>query len=353
MIANFSDVRVLCFARRMARGLFFLSLGGSVMLTGLAIQATADEPGGSKVATTAGAAADESETPQYIRIRRNERKLAVAMETSIVTFSGSARYPQATVDLIGAVHLGEPEYYDELNEIFTGYDVVLFEAVMPEEAVKNGLRPGGEHGAGRGDLADEEEWNDAKVGFTAISVVQLGMKDALGMEFQLSGIDYTPDNFVHADMTAEEFEQSMKARGESFSGMLLSEMGKSMSSQQKQNPLATNLDMMLSAFAPDRAYAIRRIAANQLAKSGDGDAFAGGDGTSTIITERNRKCLEVLKQQLQKKKLKVGIFYGAGHFADMEKRIVSDFGFSRTAEDWVVAWHLRDPKVEKATPAKE
>jgi len=324
-----------------------------VALFVVVLPASADEkPRSAAAAASTAETQTKEELPQYIRIRKNERKLAVAMETAVVTLSGSRKFPAATVDLIGAVHLGEPEYYDQLNDLFKKYDVVLFEAVMPEDAVRDGLRPGGDDGSRRGDLADEQDWNDAKVGFTAISVVQLGMKDALGMEFQLSGVDYTPDNFVHADMTAEEFEESMKSRGESFSGMLLSEMGKSMSSQQKQNPLATNLDMMFSAFSSDRAYAIRRIAANQLAKAGDGEAFATADGTSTIITERNRKCLAVLDQELKKKHRKIGIFYGAGHFADMEKRMVQDFGFARTAEDWIVAWHLRDPKAANAAGKK-
>ena len=182
---------------------------------------------------------------------------------------------------------------------------------------------------------------------TAISVLQLGMKDALGMEFQLTGVDYTAENFVHADMTAEEFESSMSRRGESFSGMLLTEMGKSMAAQQEQNPIAMNLDLMLSALSSDRAYRIRRIAAVQLAKAGAGDAFAGFDGTSTIITERNKKCLDVMSREIKNGKKKIGIFYGAGHFADMEDRMIDEYGFQRTAEDWLIAWHLRAPETEK------
>lgn len=295
---------------------------------------------------------DQKPEHEYVRIRKNDRNLAVALETSIITFQGSSTYPNATVDLIGAIHLGEPEYYKQLNELFEKYDVLLFEAVMPEEAVKGGMRPGGGEGSHRKPLSDEEEWSDAKVGFTAISVLQVGMKDALGMEFQLTGVDYTPDNFVHADMTAEEFEASMKERGESFSGMFLTEMGKSMSAQQKQNPLATNLDMMMSALSSDRGYRMRRIFAAQLAKAGEGDAFSGFDGASTIITERNKKCLSVMEQELKKGHLKVGIFYGAGHFADMEKRMVEEHGFKRTGEEWLVAWHLRDPKAESEAGKK-
>ena len=296
----------------------------------------------------------QSETPdqEYVRIRKNERKLAVALETSVIHFADSKRYPDATVDLIGAIHLGEPDYYQQLNTLFEKYDVLLFEAVMPEEAVKRDLRPGSGDGSRRKGLNDEVEWTEAKVGLAAISVLQLGMKDALGMEFQLTGVDYSAENFVHADMTAEEFEESMTKRGESFSGMFLKEMGKSVANQQDRNPLAMNLDMMLSMLTSDRLYRVRRIAAVQLAKAGEGDAFVGFDGSSTIITERNKKCFEVMVRELKKGKKKVGIFYGAGHFADMEKRMVAEHEFTRKSEDWLVAWHLRNPEENaKSDPA--
>jgi len=320
------------------------------------LQARADDKSEVKGAPSASKAKKNDEKPEqeYVRVRKNDRNLAVALETSVITFGKSSQYPEATVDLIGAIHLGEPEYYQQLNELFKKYDVLLFEAVMPEEAVKEGLRPGGGEGARRKSLSDEDEWTDAKIGFTAISVLQLGMKDALGMEFQLAGVDYTAKNFVHADMTAEEFESSMSRRGESFSGMFLKEMGKSVAAQQEQNPVAMNLDLMLSALSSDRAYRIRRIAAVQLAKAGEGDAFAGFDGSSTIITERNKKCLDVMSREIRSGHKNVGIFYGAGHFADMEKRMISEYGFQRMGEEWLIAWHLRDPKKEaKATSTEK
>ena len=330
-----------------------------VLLTGSAAALLASGLHASDDAAAKGGVADndqqaklkQSEAPEqeYVRIRKNARKLAVALETSVIHFADSKKYPNATVDLIGAIHLGEPDYYKQLNELFETYEVLLYEAVMPEEAVRQDLRPGSGDGSRRKGLKDEEVWTEAKVGLAAISVLQLGMKDALGMEFQLTGVDYTADNFVHADMTSEEFEASMTKRGESFSGMFLKEMGKSVANQQENNPLAMNLDVMLSMLTSDRLYRVRRIAAVQLAKAGDGDAFAGFDGSSTIITERNRKCLEVMDRELKKGKKKVGIFYGAGHFADMEKRMVAEYGFERESEDWLIAWHLRDPEENAAS----
>ena len=330
----------------------------SLLTTAMAVKLIADDAGTAQVkgkpsSTDSASQSDETPAQEYIRIRRNERKLSVAFETSVIRFADSEKYPDASVDLIGAIHLGDPEYYEQLNELFKKYDVLLFEAVMPEEAVRRDLRPGGAEGSRRRVLEEEQEWTEAKVGLAAIGVLQLGMKDALGMEFQLTGVDYSAKNFVHADMTAEEFEASMKARGESFSGMLLKEMGKSMSNQQESNPLAMNLDVMLSMLASDRLYRVRRIAAVQLAKAGEGEAFAGLDGTSTIITERNKKCFEVMDRELKKGHRNVGIFYGAGHFSDMEKRMVDEYGFARKSEEWIVAWHLQNPSAKSKSKSKD
>ena len=213
---------------------------------------------------------------------------------------------------------------------------------MPAEAVRRGLRPGGGKGSRRLDM--NQEWSDAKVGMAAIGVLQLGMKDALGLDFQLSAVDYTPRNFVHADMTQEEFESSMARRGETFAEIMAREMGKAALEQQKVNPIAANLDIVLSLLSTDRKYRVRRIAAAQLTKANEGEAFAEADGTSTIITERNIKAFKVLKRELLRGRKKIGVFYGAGHFPDMEKRLAKDFAFQRQSERWITAWDLAPPK---------
>ena len=69
-------------------------------------------------------------------------------------------------------------------------------------------------------------------------------------------------------------------------------------------------------------------------------AIDGPEG-STIITERNKKCFEVLDKQLQVGKKTIAIFYGAGHLPDMEKRLTSDYGMKREGEKWLMAWRLK------------
>jgi len=216
----------------------------------------------------------EAAEREYVRILKKDN-LANELQTSVIRFQDSKQFPDTTVDLIGAIHLGEASYYRTLNDSFSQYDVLLFEAVMPESAVRSGFRPGPAKGSGR-TLSDEEQWDEAKIGLQAISGLQLAMKDALGLEFQLAGIDYYASNFVHADMTQEEFEASMKRRGESFSEMLVREMGRATVAQQNRNPIAQQLDMMLSLMSSDRTYRVRRIAAVELHAGGMIGAVAEG-----------------------------------------------------------------------------
>ena len=181
----------------------------------------------------AEASAKDETAHQYIRIERNERKLASLLQTSVIRFANSKQFPGKVVDLVGAIHLGESTYYEELNRRFAEYDALLYEAVIPEKALRQGLRPSGSS-SGRG-LSDDQSWTESKVGLATISALQVGMKDVLGLEFQLTGVDYRPDNFVHADMTQEEMEESMAKRGESFSEMLAREMAKATLQQQQRN----------------------------------------------------------------------------------------------------------------------
>src|SRR4051812_39771269 len=71
------------------------------------------------------------EESKFIRLRRAEDKRPAAMETAIVRYQSAAR-PGVELSLVGAVHVGDKSYYDDLNKLFERYDVVLYELVAPE-----------------------------------------------------------------------------------------------------------------------------------------------------------------------------------------------------------------------------
>ena len=77
------------------------------------------------------------------------------------------------------------------------------------------------------------------------------------------------------------------------------------------------------------------------------DQIAAFAGESVIITDRNQRCLGVMKKQLAAGHKQLGIFYGAAHFPDMEKHLL-ELGFKRTTQEWLTAWDI--PKPAKQAP---
>jgi hypothetical protein len=163
----------------------------------------------------------------------------------------------------------------------------------------------------------------------------------LGLEHQLTAIDYSKKNFVHADMSPQEFAQSMKDRGESFTQIFFRMMGQAMA-QQSQDPTgSSDVQLLMALFAKDRKLRLKRVMAEQFEDlEGSMRVFEGPDG-STLISERNKRALAVLADQIKAGKRRVGIFYGAGHLPDMERRLTDELGLRKADVRWVEAWDLR------------
>jgi hypothetical protein len=276
--------------------------------------------------TDDSAEAKKKESEHFMRIRRDYRGRQIALETSITRYQVKNNQGEPiSVDLIGVVHIGEKEYFEDLNQRFEAYDSLLYELVAPK-----GTRvPKG--GGARGGVPTNP-----------LAAMQKGMQSALGLEFQLEHIDYTKDNFIHADMSPEEFGKSMSSNDESIAGYGLKAIGQgiAMQSAGKSND---SLGMLMMAFSSNKQYRMRKMFAKQIKQMEAGMVvFSGKDG-STIITHRNGKCMEILTQQIAKGKKNIAIFYGAGHLPDMQRRLISDFKAKRAGQVWLEAWKLREP----------
>jgi hypothetical protein len=270
------------------------------------------------------------EAPKFIRLRRDDSNKPLAMETAVVRFVSDSR-PGVAVDLIGAVHIADKGYYDELNKLFESYEVLLYELVAPEGTTipKGGRKGGNSH---------------------PIGALQDGMGSLLELQHQLSCIDYTKANFVHADMSPEEFSKTMTDRGESFFQMFMRMMGQGMAQNAAGGKGSNDVDLLFALFSRDRATKLKIAMAEQF-ENLEGQMSVLED--STIIGQRNRKCFEVLEKQLKDGKKSIGVFYGAGHFPDMEKRLVADFGMKRESEKWLIAWQLgKKPAEQPPAPEK-
>ena len=265
----------------------------------------------------------------WVRLRRDAKNKPLALEVAVVRYVSAKEADQAPskvkqyVDLVGAIHVGDLAYYEALNRRFRGYDVLLYELVAPEGTVV-------EQGRGTSNAHP-------------LGAMQNGMKSMLELEHQLEKVDYTRPNFVHADLTPDEFMQSMEDKNEGFVQLIFRMMGQGIAqqSQQAAQGESADLDIFSALLSDDRPRKLKIALAKQFQSMESMLAGISGPEGSTLITERNKRALEVLRQQQAAGKQKIGIFYGAGHLADMHERLVEEFELQPIGTVWLEAWNLR------------
>lgn len=242
-----------------------------------------------------------------------------------------------TVRLFAAVHIADAAHYQELQRRFAACGRLLYELVGPED-----YRP--KRGESRGGM---------------VSMLQQGMKSGLELEFQLDGVDYGAENFVHADMTPEEFEASMDERGETLFSMMLQmgfeaqsragkteEDGDEVEEPDAEKPRQKPFDLIQAFRSGEGRHQLRLMMAQQLEAL---EGMSSGRGT-TLLEGRNEKCLTVLQREVAAGHKDLGIYYGAAHLTHMEKRLTEDLGFHKVDHEWLVAWDCTkraDPKFDR------
>ena len=272
---------------------------------------------------------DTAET-SFIRLEKDSSRRDVSLQAAIVRYGSSPDYPGVTVDLVSALHIADATYYADLNRRFRLYDSLLYELVTDSgRAVASGNRTSnGERGSGGSDAAG------------AITGMQMLMTDTFNLSFQLDEVDYGRDNFVHADLSQEELAAAMADRQESlyvyFWRIVYFALAES-----ARDPLGIKSMRDVMAAADDSSQdPMKLVMAQELARNQAVDFLAGPNG-SAIIEGRNQRAYDVLLQRLEEGDRRLGIFYGAAHMPDLEKRLIEGLGMQRKSITWVDAWDLR------------
>ncbi len=266
----------------------------------------------------------KTDRASFLRIKKSDAGEPESLQVAIARYSfDEGEFKGAYVDLIGAVHVGTKEYYKELNKKFKSYDAMLYELVADPSANKPDRR------ADRG-------------GFNPLGALQTGMKDVLDLKFQLDEVDYSPANFVHADISGEDFLEDMTRRGDSFVGLFARMMGAGLVAQNSKKGSTQQAEMIAAALAKD-TMRLRRVMADQFESMDSQMAgMAHKDGKSTLLTERNTKAFQVMEKEMKAGKKKLAIFYGAGHLLDMHERLLRDYKATQTKVEWLDAWPLKN-----------
>ncbi len=269
------------------------------------------------------APADGPKVTDFIRV--DEDNAAARLQTAVTRFEKDG----ASVELVGAVHIADKDYYDGLNKRFDTYDALLFEMIGGEDKDEP-AEPAEDGVAAKGRNLD------------ALHQVYGMVSRLLALTDQMSNIDYTKQHFVHADLSMKEFQDLQDERGESLLGFALDAAKQAEKEGAAKQP---DLTRLLAAVMSGNSNAVKLEIVHTLG-AGD-DQIAAFAGESVIIGDRNAKCLKVLDGQVAAGKRKLGIFYGAAHFPDMEKRLL-EAGWKRASQDWITAWDIpKPPAVEK------
>lgn len=272
--------------------------------------------------TGAAAAADDTE---FARIDLTEDGDARALQVAIVSYAPQTGENSFTVDLIGAVHVGDRGYYAELNARFRRYDALLYEMVAP---------PG----------ASVPTAGAARSGIVANA--QLAMRSALGLEYQLDEIDYSAPNFVHADLSPDELRERMRERGESLYVYFWRAFYASIR-EARRDPLGLNdLGLLSALMSPADDQSFKASMAYELADVNRVGELLDGENGSALIAERNQRAIDVLKAELDAGASRVGIFYGVAHMPDFERRLAAELDLKAVTTRWVDAWRLADEAPE-------
>ena len=263
------------------------------------------------------------------------------MQTAITRFRPAKG--ELVVDLIGAVHIGESQYYRQLNRQFELYDSVLYELVAPKGTR---IPKGG-----------KKKSSTPNSPLDLVGWMQSQTQTQLGLQSQLALIDYQKKNFVHADLSPTEMGEKMAERGDTPLTIGLSALSEMIKQQNRSsnassnNNLRANSDQAkresLDQLTPSNLMEVlgdplkmKRMMANQFSDSGVMDQGFGNALNQLLVVDRNEAAMRVLQKQIASGNKKIAIFYGAAHMPDFEERLVKNFGLKKTKQVWVDAWDL-------------
>lgn len=248
-----------------------------------------------------------AQTQEYIRLVRGE--YGSELQTAVETFERDG----IIIDLYGAVHMADREYYRTVQRDLDQYDTVLYEGIKQDDTPNRETQ--------------------------SLNLVQNGMARLLGLQFQKDGISYIGSNMVHADIDASALEQSLD-------GQQLSPLSDLLTPEQMENlePIFNALGSLVDEYFranPQIRSQIKSQFAQQITQT-DISKQLPPQMKKAIIDDRNQIVMNKLSMQLRDYPMKreIAIFYGAGHNPDFAQRLLAQ-GWTRGEKVWKTAWRIQ------------
>lgn len=252
--------------------------------------------------------------------------------------------------LTGASHIGETNYYAQLQKHLDAQALVLFEGIHAGRAPEATNAP-----AAKPDAAPQKSRPVEPPAKSAERTsLQKDLAESLGLVFQLEAINYRGTNFRNSDLSVHELKDLMdkddepaapdspkeKRKNEAFDHLLKAMEGNSLFGMLLKagfkfvggNP---KLQATVKLALIEALGGIRGDLSRMKSLPEDVQRLL-----EVLIQSRNDAVLRDLRAELKRPRppASISIFYGAGHMDDLERRIRREFGYRADSDLWLPAF---------------
>jgi len=251
--------------------------------------------------------------------------------------------------LAGASHIGESNYYAALQKQLDAQTLVLYEGVGEHPRKPRGHAatartaaptPAQPQSSARGTKEKGEPGS-----------LQMQMATSLGLVFQMEAIDYDRTNFFNSDLSIQQLQALMEPARQGTNAApadnALQDLLRAMDGSSAFGAIAGAV-LQIVAGSP-KLQAITKLALIEAFGALKGD-MAQMQGVpeelkrllDVLIRERNKAVMTDLRAELKsaKRSDSIAIFYGAGHLADLEKRLRSELNYVPGEQLWLPAFSV-------------
>ncbi len=258
--------------------------------------------------------------------------------------------------LTGASHIGETNYYAQLQKHLDAQALVLFEGVHAgrKGTVTNTVALEKTAGSSPPVAKKEAAAPEPAAKPAGSASLQKDLAESLGLVFQLEAINYTGENFRNSDLSVAELRELMdkddepaapdspkeKRKNEAFEQLLKAMDGNSMFGTLLKagfrlvggNP---KLQAMTKLALIEALGGIRGDISRMKSLPEDMQRLM-----EVLIQTRNDAVLRDLRVELKRAAppASISIFYGAGHMDDLERRVRREFGYRAESDLWLPAF---------------
>lgn len=257
--------------------------------------------------------------------------------------------------LTGASHIGETNYYAQLQKHLDAQALVLFEGVHDGRKAGAINAAPGEKSATNSPPAAKAQAAPAPAAKPGERTsLQKDLAESLGLVFQLEAINYARTNFRNSDLSIAELRDLMdkddepaapdspkeKRKNEAFETLIKAMEGNSLFGTLLKagfklvggNP---KLQAMTKLALIEALGGIRGDLSRMKSLPEDMQRLM-----EVLIQSRNDAVLRDLRVEMKRKEptTSISIFYGAAHMEDIERRVRREFGYRAESDLWLAAF---------------